>query len=641
MKGWFSIQAKAGGTASISIYDEIGFYGVSAKQFAEELAALGRITHIELHIHSPGGDVFEGIAIYNLLKNHPARITVIVDGIAASMASFIAMVGDVVRMPENAMMMIHRPWGIQGGDAAEMRRYADLLDKVEETLIPGYASKTGKTPEELAAMLEAETWMNGAECLKHGFADELIAPIQAMARIESKCIEDMNMPEALKNMIMAPQGSAPQNVSNEQQRINDIKDLFAMFGGRYKDLQATCVEDAGCTLEQSREKLMALMGSSQTPSNKTPPASDYAYISNGNITGDAIRQGLYARLGHDKAERGNPYAMMSLFDMAKASLSDRGISVSGFGNRMQVVNLAFTHSTSDFSSILAGGAEKSVLVGWQDSGETFQQWTKPGSLSNFHEAKRVGLNGFTSLDMVREGAEYKYVTTGDNGVPIALATYGNIFSITRQAIINDDLSQLTTVPQLMGRAASRTVGNLVYAVLIDNAKFTDAKALFHADHGNLIAKGMDMQGLTEARKAMRLQEDAEGNPLNVTPAYILVPAELEGAAMRAVLSTSSLFPIGEGAASGLNQNAGISNTVQNMGEIIVEPRLDKASTKEWYVASAKGSDTIEVAYLDGMDTPYLEEQQGFTTDGVAWKVRIDAGVAALDYRGLVKSSGPV
>lgn len=641
MKGWFSIQAKAGGTASISIYDEIGFYGVSAKQFAEELAALGRITHIELHIHSPGGDVFEGIAIYNLLKNHPARITVIVDGIAASMASFIAMVGDVVRMPENAMMMIHRPWGIQGGDAAEMRRYADLLDKVEETLIPGYASKTGKTPEELAAMLEAETWMNGAECLKHGFADELIAPIQAMARIESKCIEDMNMPEALKNMIMAPQGSAPQNVSNEQQRINDIKDLFAMFGGRYKDLQATCVEDAGCTLEQSREKLMALMGSSQTPSNKTPPASDYAYIGNGNITGDAIRQGLYARLGHDKAERGNPYAMMSLFDMAKASLSDRGISVSGFGNRMQVVNLAFTHSTSDFSSILAGGAEKSVLVGWQDSGETFQQWTKPGSLSNFHETKRVGLNGFTSLDMVREGAEYKYVTTGDNGVPIVLATYGNIFSITRQAIINDDLSQLTTVPQLMGRAASRTVGNLVYAVLIDNAKFTDAKALFHADHGNLIAKGMDMQGLTEARKAMRLQEDAEGNPLNVTPAYILVPAELEGAAMRAVLSTSSLFPIGEGAASGLNQNAGISNTVQNMGEIIVEPRLDKASTKEWYVASAKGSDTIEVAYLDGMDTPYLEEQQGFTTDGVAWKVRIDAGVAALDYRGLVKSSGPV
>ncbi|MCV5426798.1 peptidase, partial [Escherichia coli] len=91
------------------------------------------------------------------------------------------------------------------------------------------------------------------------------------------------------------------------------------------------------------------------------------------------------------------------------------------------------HSSSDFSHILAGGAEKSVLKGWQDSGETFQKWTRTGSLSNFHEAKRVGLNGFSKLDKVPEGAEYKYITTSDKGVPIALATYGNIFSVTRQA----------------------------------------------------------------------------------------------------------------------------------------------------------------------------------------------------------------
>jgi hypothetical protein len=139
--------------------------------------------------------------------------------------------------------------------------------------------------------------------------------------------------------------------------------------------------------------------------------------------------------------------MMSLFDMAQVSLVDRGISVSAFGNRSQIVNMAFTYSSSDFSHILAGGAEKSVLSGWQNSGETFQQWTKTGARSNFHEAKRVGLNGFSELDKVREGAEYKYVTTSDSGVPIALATYGNIFSITRQAAINDDLNQLTTIPQ--------------------------------------------------------------------------------------------------------------------------------------------------------------------------------------------------
>lgn len=329
--------------------------------------------------------------------------------------------------------------------------------------------------------------------------------------------------------------------------------------------------------------------------------------------------------------------MMSLFEMAQASLVDRGISVGGFGNRSQIVNLAFTHSTSDFSNFLAGGAEKSVLTGWQNSGETFQQWTKTGSLSNFHEAKRVGLNGFSELAKVPEGAEYKYVTTSDSGVPIALATYGNIFSITRQAIINDDLSQLSTIPQAMGRAAARTVGNLVYLQQTANSKFTDGKALFHADHKNLIAKGMDTDGLNEARKAMRLQQDANGDPINVIPAYILVPAALEGLANRAVLSSSSLFPIDQSGT--LNQNPGIINVVKDMAQVVVEPRLDKANNKEWYVTAAQGTDTIEVAYLDGMDVPYLEQQEGFTVDGIAWKVRIDAGVAALDYRGMVKSSG--
>lgn len=193
----------------------------------------------------------------------------------------------------------------------------------------------------------------------------------------------------------------------------------------------------------------------------------------------------------------------------------------------------------------------------------------------------------------------------------------------------------------MGRAAARTVGNLVYLYLYlyltANSKFTDGKALFHADHKKLIAKGMDTDGLNEARKAMRLQEDANSDPINVIPAYILVPAALKGADNRSVLSSSSLFSVDQDGT--LNQNPGIINLVKDMAKVIVEPRLDKANNTQWYVAAAQGTDTIEVAYLDGMDTPYLEQQEGFTVDGIAWKVRIDAGVAALDYRGLVKSSG--
>ncbi|WP_108700610.1 ClpP-like prohead protease/major capsid protein fusion protein [Phytobacter sp. SCO41] len=636
MTSWYNIKAASdGASATIQIYEEIGGWGITAQQFSEDLKALGDISHINLNIHSPGGDVFDGIAIYNLLNKHPAKITVHIDGLAASMASVIAMAGDRIVMPENALMMIHKPWGISGGNANDMRDYAELLDKVENVLIPAYARKTGKSAEVLASLLEEETWMDGRECVAQGFADELLPAVSAMARIESKRIEDFeHMPDNIKGMITHPKCSTGSIVP-EQNRINGIKDLFAMFGGKHDALKMQCLEDADCTPDKAKDLLLAEMGRTATPSNKN--AFSHVYAGNGNIVGDGIRQGLNARLGHERAERGNPYAMMSLFEMAQASLVDRGISISGFGNRSQIVNLAFTHSTSDFSHILAGGAEKSVLTGWQNSGETFQQWTKTGSLSNFHEAKRVGLNGFSELEKVPEGAEYKYVTTSDNGVPIALATYGNIFSVTRQAIINDDLSQLSTIPQAMGRAAARTVGNLVYLQLTANASFTDGKALFHADHNNLISKGMDTDGLNEARKTMRLQEDANGDPINVIPAYILVPAALEGAANRAVLSSSSLFPVDQNGT--LNQNPGIINMVKDMAQVIVEPRLDKANNKQWYVAAAQGTDTIEVAYLDGMDTPYLEQMDGFTVDGVAWKVRIDAGVAALDYRGLVKSNG--
>ncbi|EED1873676.1 Clp protease ClpP, partial [Escherichia coli] len=420
-------------------------------------------------IHSPGGDIFEGLAIYNALKNHPAKKIVHIEGMAASMASFIAMCGDHIVMPENAMMMIHAPRGVTAGVSGDVRRFADLMDKLGDTMAETYAGRTGRSKQEITAMMEAETWMDGNECKANGFADEVIAAITAMARIESKRIGDFsNMPEKIKSMI------SQKTTSGEQERLNGIRELFGTFNGRYNDLAISCLADSECSVENARERLLLAMGKESTPTNKTTPANlYYAYTDNGNITGDAMRQGLNARLGHERAERGNPYAMMSLFDMAQASLTHRGISTGSYGTRSQIVNAAFTHSSSDFTDILAGGAEKSVLAGWEHSGETFRQWTKKGSLSNFREARRVGMNGFSTLNKVPEGAEYKYITTSDRGEPIALATYGNIFSITRQAIINDDLDQLSTVPMAMGRAASRTVGNLVNLVLTGNVKLSD------------------------------------------------------------------------------------------------------------------------------------------------------------------------
>lgn len=128
---------------------------------------------VTVRINSPGGDVFEGFAIYNLLKQHEGKVTVYIDGLAASAASIIAMAGDIVHMPETAMMMIHDPWTIAVGDAADMQKTAELLSAIKDSIVPAYTEKTGMPADEVAAMMAAETWLTGAQAISMGFASDI------------------------------------------------------------------------------------------------------------------------------------------------------------------------------------------------------------------------------------------------------------------------------------------------------------------------------------------------------------------------------------------------------------------------------------------------------------------------------------
>lgn len=163
--------------AEVLIYDEIGsswWGGVSAKSFAKDLSAI-EATDITVRLNSPGGDVFEGIAILNALRNHKARITVYVDGIAASAASFIAMAGDEIVMCRNAEMMIHDAWGYCGGNAAEVRKYADELDRVSDNIASIYADRTDATTEEWRDVMRDEVWYSADEAVAAGLADRVEA----------------------------------------------------------------------------------------------------------------------------------------------------------------------------------------------------------------------------------------------------------------------------------------------------------------------------------------------------------------------------------------------------------------------------------------------------------------------------------
>ena len=207
MQTWYNLKAAADKTPVLSIFDDIGAYGVSAKSFLNDLRTV-TTDEVDVEINSPGGDVFAGLAIYNGLRASGKKINVKVLGLAASAASLVAMAGDTIEMPENAFMMIHNPWGFAMGGADEMRNTADVLDKIGTGLVSTYAKRTGKTDQEITALLDAETWMTAQEAVDAGFATSVTAALAVKASYSEDRLPE-NVRLAFKAQAPTTAASAP------------------------------------------------------------------------------------------------------------------------------------------------------------------------------------------------------------------------------------------------------------------------------------------------------------------------------------------------------------------------------------------------------------------------------------------------
>jgi ATP-dependent Clp protease, protease subunit len=208
MKRWYEMRAAAeGGGAEILIYDEIGLWGIRAADFVADLKALGDVSEIAVRINSPGGDVFDGLAIHNVLRRHKARVVVTVDGVAASIASVIAMAGDEVVMPDNAMMMIHDPSGLAWGTAQDMRDLADVLDKLKASLIAAYRARAKVDDAELERLMSEETWLSAAQAVEIGLADRVEQATKVAARFDPDRLR--NAPDALRRTLRGESTTDP------------------------------------------------------------------------------------------------------------------------------------------------------------------------------------------------------------------------------------------------------------------------------------------------------------------------------------------------------------------------------------------------------------------------------------------------
>jgi len=228
-KDWYAIKNHADGSAEIRIYDVIGWPFIDADSFVSDLNRI-QSSDITVAINSPGGDVFDGTAIYNALKSHPAKITTRVDGIAASMASIIALAGDTVEMASNAYYMIHNPWSFSMGDHRDLRKDADLLARIGVTLGEMYVKKTGKSSKEIQSAMDDETWYIGKEAEEFGFVDETIGEAdQVVAKFDTGIFSHM-----------------PDNIHREDRRgVNDMP--------TEREIERVLTRDAGLTRAAARQ----------------------------------------------------------------------------------------------------------------------------------------------------------------------------------------------------------------------------------------------------------------------------------------------------------------------------------------------------------------------------------------------------
>lgn len=686
---WWSIQgagrrpmAADGDAAEVYIFGDIGDdwfdETVSARELVLELAAL-EADHIDVYINSYGGAVSDGIAIHNALRRHPASVTTHIEGVAVSIASLIAMAGDEIRMAENALFMVHAPWSVAIGNAADMRASAEMLDQYARAMATSYV-REGIALADIEALLQdgEDHWYTAAEALEAGFVDVVVDESQsaaaalfmpaaryrippAAALAAGQLNEEATMPRKTQpaagdrvgaTHVTPPATPAPSAepagsvvpLDKEAMRTRNaaIIEAFAPFAARagVGELERECLSDPDISIEQARARLLEHLGAGAEPATPSDYAPSVQVLADAaDRRREAMASAMLARVGRATPDASNEYRGLRLLEMARASLEAAGVSTRGM-DAIQVATAALRYgpvrgaqTTSDFPVLLEDVIHKMVLAGYQAQPMTWDRFCRTGDVSDFRDHKRLRTGVIGNLGEVNESGEYRNINIPDaESERIAARRRGAIVQITPEVLVNDDLGQIQNIADALGRSAGRTIESGVYTLLNSNPVMSDGVALFHADHGNLAAAGAvpGVDTLDAARVAMRKQTDITGQEyLDIMPAIALVTPDQAGNTR--VVVEAVYDPDANNKLQKPNRVNGI------VGDIVDSPRLAGAA---WYLfADPMVAPVLEVVFLDGQREPRLEQEESFRSGGLSWRVELPFGVAAIDYRGAFKNPG--
>lgn len=341
-------------------------------------------------------------------------------------------------------------------------------------------------------------------------------------------------------------------------------------------------------------------------------------------------------------EQARKFIGNNMVDVCRHILSTNGVNPQGLG-REETVRRAMAgaiskrdiggmHTTSDFPELLGALTNRSLLSAYMATPDEYSQFTTPIVFSDPRAKKFIRVGGLGTLRPVGEGQEYKRVTFGENAEEVEIMKRGEIFALSYEALLNDDLSAFTRLPAAFGNMSKLTEANVVYAILTSNPLMADGFALFSAEHGNIgSAQSPDVDGLTDARTLMRKQTDfSSGKRLGLKPSLVLSPYKYE-VGLSQIMADSTMKPT-EAA------NV-IPGYIRDM-KYLISDLLDENSTQKWYAAADPSRiEGIVVGRLEGNKPFEIEQKVGWEVDGIEWKIRHWFGAGVVDPRGLYYNAG--
>lgn len=454
-----------------------------------------------------------------------------------------------------------------------------------------------------------------------------VVPIPADPNAKTRK-EDI-MPENTTQPEPQQRQARPDTVA-ERTRISNLR--YIARTAKMTDDELDEAIDAGTSLDAFRSRAFERMVERQNRSPTFPMRATEGMGTASMSRTDAMASALYSRVNprHEVPNEAREFVGLPIAEIARRCIEARGDHTMGLSPAGLITRAL--HSTSDFPEILANVAGRELQRAYSAAPSALKQVARQSTATDFRAKTLVKLSAGPGLERVNEHGEFKRGTFSEAAESYRLETFGKIFGATRQMLVNDQIGAFTDVAAKLGRAAEAFEASFLAALLESNPVMQEkaegvARPLFHADRKNLASTGgiLSESTLHAARLAMRKQVGLAGELVAVTPAYLIVPSELETTAEK-VLAAISAAKVED------------VNTFANRLTLIVEPRL--TSAKAWYVAASPAEiEGLEYSYLASEPGPQIESRAGFDVDGVEVKVRLDYGAAFLEHRGWYKNPG--